>query len=218
MLKRIVKFIRKSFLKTPGRNLILTGVVLILLGTSLKFVHSWMTNVPVTKPQNSVFAKNISIPNAKINAPITLGGFIDGRWILSEKSVLMLPQDKESQNNFSLILYAHNRPGLFANLKKVTIGDRVFIENEKNERLVYEVYSKETVKTRQVDKVQSSNPNTLILFTCNGLFDQSRLLVKAKKFPVFNKSQSSLWQGHNSPYGGWIISSSIGKVYYPRPN
>jgi LPXTG-site transpeptidase (sortase) family protein len=183
MLKvKKIKTILKKINTTPGGKLILAGVILLLVSTGYQTLSLIPKNSPkATATEESAFqAKKIIIPKAKINASITQGGFVDGQWILSDNSVLIVTQDEGQKGTFSAILYAHNRPELFANLKKVSLKDKIIIENEKNEQIVYEVYSKESVRAKEVDKIQSSDPNSLILFTCNGLFDQSRLLVKAR--------------------------------------
>ena len=118
--------------------------------------------------------------SANINSVITQGGHNNNKWILSDTSVLYLPTSNKPAEGGNTVLYAHNRKNLFGNLKYLKKGDYVIVENEANDTFVYRVYEKEEIKPSQTEKINTNISDTLTLFTCDGAFDQKRLVIKAK--------------------------------------
>jgi LPXTG-site transpeptidase (sortase) family protein len=169
----------------PAGVLILAGILLILAGNIL----SWSNNLGnifqplLAKEKEDSFyflPQTIFIPSISLKAPIKIGGIAGGQWILRTDSVMVMSPSGHPWEDKSLILYAHKRKGLFLDLKNLAIGDKIVLEGLSGKSFVYEVVSKEDTKPDQVSKLQSDTANTLALFTCDGLFDESRFIVKAK--------------------------------------
>lgn len=175
MLKRnrVKKFIKK-FKTKPGEIFILAGFVLVVISSL------WKVSLAAPKSPSYTQTARIAIPSLNVNLPVKEGGIVDGRWILSEDSVMLLPESSKPGEGYNTVLYAHNKPHLFANLKNIQAGDQIIIENQEGNKFSYEVYSLEYVNPQEIDKIKSEVPNSLTLFTCNGFFDQQRLVVKAK--------------------------------------
>ncbi len=125
--------------------------------------------------------RQITIPTIDIKVAVTPGGIDQGNWILSEDKALFLPSSGLLGEGFNTIIYAHKREGLFVNLKKVTLGDKIWLEDQTGKSFIYKVYSVENIDPTNLEKLKSKTPNNLTLFTCDGWFDQSRLMVKAKR-------------------------------------
>ena len=124
--------------------------------------------------------KSISIPKGNIYVQVTAGGYKGNKWILADNYVLYLPTSGKLGEGKNTILYAHNRKGLFGNLKKAKIGDLVILGDANGKMYNYSVYSIEYIKPYQVEKINTNAKDTVTLFTCDGWFDQMRLVVKAK--------------------------------------
>jgi len=177
-LKKTIKKLRL----TPAVSLILAGVFLMTISfgcqiknalqqNALKKAHAAETNYQI---------KNISIPSLSINLPVKKGGIVSGQWILNDNSAMVLPESDQPGDAKNTIIYAHNKPNLFANLKNTQVNDQIILESENGQQLTYQISSLENAQPEEVQKLQSEEPNTLILFTCDGPFDQSRLIIKAK--------------------------------------
>ena len=61
--------------------------------------------------------------------------------------------------------------------KKCSITYRILLIYGKT--YIYKVYSLEYIKPSQIEKIDTNKKNTITLFTCDGWFDEKRLVVKA---------------------------------------
>ena len=121
----------------------------------------------------------ITATTANIDTPVSIGGFENGKWILSNRNALFLPTSKMLGEGGNTILYAHKRKGLFGALKNLSIGDVVVLMDLNGKKYKFMVYNKEDIKPAKMDKIETNKSNTLTLFTCDGWFDENRLVVKA---------------------------------------
>lgn len=169
-------------------------LLLIAFGIITSFYGVFKSS-PYTKPNLSgskdqsgqlVFNPgHISIPKIGVNIDIIPGGVAKGNWLLADDRVMYLPTSGRLGQGFNTILYAHKRKNLFENLKNISIGDLIVVEDKQGRKFSYRVYEKKDIKPEQAEELISDQSNNLTLFTCNGIFDQYRLLVKAK-FEKFN--------------------------------
>lgn len=165
------------------------GILFITIGAFL-LVRYQSLSLPLSKSDKDSFASEsiggpswpqwISIPNSKINAQIAAGGYKEGKWILDKDFVLYLPTSGKLGEGGNTVLYAHSRERLFGNLKKASIGDIVILGDANGKMHNYTIYSMEYIKPYQVEKIETNKKDTITLFTCNGWFDEKRLVVKAK--------------------------------------
>lgn len=183
MKRKIKYYLRKMKTRTGQISIRLLIIIGLILLTISLFWHIARYFSPQTKAseKNQLYsqAKQISIPSININTLIAQGGIENGSWILSDDSVLVLPASGKPGEGFNTIIYAHNRPALFSDLEKIKLGDQIFIKNQKGRQFVYKVFSFEYIKPEDLNKIRSDIPDTLTLFTCDGPFDQARLIVKA---------------------------------------
>lgn len=188
---------------------LLIGIILVSLGTVINIFpkdpspkHPSKIASPVNigrqaKPQR------VAIPTLGINIPISEGGVVNGEWILSETTVLFLPTSGSLGEGYNTILYAHKRSGLFLNLKNIKRGAEIFIQDTNGQNFTYRVYFIERVKASEVSKLKSGIKDTLTLFTCDGLFDELRLIVKAKlAADIISPSPEDI-SGTNRPGSVW---------------
>lgn len=168
----------------PEKMLIISGLVLLIFASSLKAVNVYKKGLVEAKANQEFFfsghAAHINIPQIKLNANIKSGGIIDNQWLISDNDVMVLPLTGKPGEGFNTILYAHNQEELFANLKNLSIDDKIFIQNQLGQTFTYNVYFKAVIDPNQVEKIYSNMPNIITLFTCDGGFDQSRLIIRAQ--------------------------------------
>ena len=108
--------------------------------------------------------------------PITEGYISGNEWTLFEDKVSWLATSS-TPGRGNTILYAHNKKNLFGPLKKIKIGDLIIIEGQ-GKIYEYSVSEIRKVLPNEVDAILSPQ-NQLTLYTCDGSFDQKRLIVIA---------------------------------------
>ncbi|KKQ96680.1 MAG: hypothetical protein A3C27_03015 [Candidatus Levybacteria bacterium RIFCSPHIGHO2_02_FULL_39_36] len=166
-------------------KLIALGFLLFLLGT-INHVQIFVNSVFLSykeapkKELSAEYPVSISIPSVKIKALVEQGGIVNREWILSDKKALYLPTSGRIGEGYNTIFYAHNRENLFGNLKKVKKDDLVLIKNQTGKDFTYKVYFVASIDPRDIKKLYSEEKDIITLFTCDGWFDQERLLVRAK--------------------------------------
>lgn len=121
----------------------------------------------------------IKIPSINLAAPIEVGGLEKGRWLLSEEAALFLPTSGRPGEGFNTVLYAHKRPHLFGGLGYLGVGSEIEVETADGQTFHYKVIEVKTVKAGAVEEIKSGEPDTLTLFTCDGVLDTERLVVRA---------------------------------------
>lgn len=160
--------------------LTLFGVILILVSLGLSLLNPFSDTLAKSNYSNSKVVE-VMIPFVYINSPVVKGGVKGGKWMLSNNHVMSI------QNNGNFILYAHNKKGLFKNLKDVSLEDLVIVKKQDGNIYTYKIYSIEKIDPSDVEKVYSNNKNVLILYTCTGLFDTKRLVLKANPITSFDR-------------------------------
>ncbi len=202
MVKRINKLINKSFKKAlklkktfVKQKLIITpkilffgGLVIFLSFSLLNFKKNLSplspSPFPNPSPSLSIEAQyslpaEINIPRFKLNLPVQPGGFKEDNWILLENAVMFLDTSGLPGEGYNTVLYGHNYLNLLQNLKYLKTGDQIIVKTQNEKEFVYEVRELKKAKPSEVWQLKSETPNTLTLFTCQGAFDQERLIVKA---------------------------------------
>ncbi len=169
--------------------LIIFGILLFSLGTlgHIKiFFNSLVLNFK-EQPHVEISVNNpdsISIPSVGLNLQVIQGGIKNREWILSDDKALYLPTSGKIGEGYNTIIYAHSREKLFGNLEKIKVGDVINISDSKGQKFGYSVFSIESVDPTDIDKLYSQEKDIVTLFTCDGWFDEKRLLVRAKLFNI----------------------------------
>lgn len=160
----LVKFYPVHFFK-PDRALA-TNVLVSPVSEPLK---------PFIEPK-AIPPTNISISSISLSLTIGPAVITNNIWTLYDDKVSWLTTSK-ALGFGNTILYAHNRDHLFGSLKKLNIGDEIKVTAQ-NKSFVYVVSEKRKILPTDVDAILSDR-NQLTLYTCDGAFDQKRLIVIA---------------------------------------
>ncbi|CAN5318216.1 hypothetical protein BH10PAT1_BH10PAT1_4010 [soil metagenome] len=132
------------------------------------------------KTQNSVTVvssspSNIKITKLNLDLAISPSVVKGNDWELFDDRVAWL-STSSLPGKGNTILYAHDRVGLFGNLNKLKIGDEIDVYADK--WITYKVTEIHAVFPTDINSILS-NKNRLTLYTCEGSFDQKRLVVYA---------------------------------------
>ena len=84
------------------------------------------------------------------------------------------------------VVYGHNKKVIFGNLPYLSLGQKIYIKTKDDKIHIYEAYKKDFVSPDKIDLVSPTDHEELTIFTCWGVFDSQRVVIKAR--PDFSSS------------------------------
>lgn len=134
------------------------------------------------KTNRLVPPNRVLLPSLGIDLPVKEAKVINGYWQVFPDSAgfglgSAYPGDQGNQ-----VIFAHARQGLFADLPKLNLNDRIYVLTG-SEWYQYNVVAKKEVYPNQVEVIKPTSDETLTLYTCSGFADKKRLIVVAKRTP-----------------------------------
>ena len=168
-------------------------VVLGALLMSLWGVHRYFYNRSISlsdailagyakEPATRPFPIHITI-GATISLPVVEAGKADGTWAISQTSANHVRESAVPGTPGNSIIYAHNAFNLFGRLDKVVVGDEVAIRTTDGELHRYTVKSTQWVTPGHTELLAPTTAETLTLYTCGGVLDSLRIVVRAVPVP-----------------------------------
>ncbi len=130
--------------------------------------------------ENYKLPEEILIPSIGIDLPVDVGEIKDGVWQISYNHPTFLNSSARPGSGGNIVIYGHNKKAIFGNLPFLSLGQKIYIKTTTNKVYVYEVYKKESVNPDRVDLVSPTDNEELTIYTCWGLFDTQRIIIKAK--------------------------------------
>lgn len=138
-----------------------------------------VTRVPgpmMSTPSTKLPPTEVKIDIIKIDLPVA-AGLVDGNtWDLYDDKIAWLATSAVPGEG-NVILYGHDRRGLFGDLYKLQPGDTISVKVG-GLWVNYKVTELHRVLPTDVNSI-ISNQNRLTMYTCDGTFDQKRLVVYA---------------------------------------
>ncbi len=119
---------------------------------------------------------DIRIPKLSLEIAVSPSVIENNVWQMFDDRVAWL-STSSIPGSGNTILYAHDRTGLFGNLYELKISDEIDIYN--GSWKTYKVVEIHGVTPTDINAVFGSE-NRLTLYTCEGTFDEKRLVVYAK--------------------------------------
>lgn len=178
---------KELFITVPARLAIVS-----LAGFLLVFVSSWWLLYSQTvlsfKAAPIVVANaelrgatpiNVSIADVQIDLQVTPTAIIDGIWQVPDGSAAYLESSARPKEDGNIVIYAHNKKSLFGPLRTVKVGATVDLTADDGATYSYTVTEIRVVKPENVGEVLPTDHEVLTLYTCTGLFDSLRLVIKA---------------------------------------
>lgn len=167
--------------------LLITGILLIVFGgynyykiRTLSFTKAPPTATLQGSTLKGALPVQITIPSIKIDEPVDTGMIKDGVWQISYNHPTFLDSSARPGEGGNVVIYGHNKKVIFGNLPYLSLGQKILIKTADGKIHTYEVYKKEFVKPDRVDLVSPTDHEELTIYTCWGLFDSQRVVVKAK--------------------------------------
>jgi LPXTG-site transpeptidase (sortase) family protein len=122
----------------------------------------------------------IIIPSIQIDLTVEPGQIKDGVWLISESNATFLNTSATPGSGGNTVIYGHNKKAIFGNLPYLSLGQKIIIKTKSGKMYTYEAYQKDFVGADRVDLVSPTNKEELTIYTCWGLFDSQRVVLKAK--------------------------------------
>lgn len=165
--------------------LALAGFALSLLAIFFYFysqtVLSFKVSPTVVGPAHlrNAYPVNIAIENVGIDVSIIPANIKDGIWQMSDNSATYLENSARPAEGGNVIIYAHNKKQLFAPLHQIKVGNSIVLTTANGTNYEYKVEEIKVVDPSAIEEVVPTNYEVLTVYTCTGLFDSKRLIVKA---------------------------------------
>lgn len=155
--------------------------------SSLATLYS-LYNSPIRVPEKnfiSIFKDletpiRIIIPSVSIDIPVKTAKITNGYWEIFNNEASYGSGTAPPGSIGNTVIFAHTRDGLFANLKKLKIQNKIYVFT-KSKWFTYEVKNIHEVLPNDISVIQNYNDETLTLFTCTGFLDSKRLIVTSKR-------------------------------------
>jgi LPXTG-site transpeptidase (sortase) family protein len=130
--------------------------------------------------QNLDIPVEVIIPSIKIDLAVEPGQIKDGVWQISEGKATYLNTSAVPGSGGNTVIYGHNKKVIFGNLPYLSIGQKIVVKTKSGRILNYVADQKYFVGPDRVDLVSPSANEELTIYTCYGLFDSQRVVIKAK--------------------------------------
>lgn len=179
---------RKKAIKIKASLILVgfVGVLLFLLGAYIKYqkyILSFNESPPevITTNKRAAVPANIIISSANIDLSVEESDIVDGVWEISETGASFLSSSARPGEMGNIVIYGHNKKKLFGNLiNKNLIGQIIQIRSEDGTFYEYKISNVKTVSPTNIEDVLPTDGETLTLYTCTGILDSKRLIIKAE--------------------------------------
>ncbi|KKU10294.1 MAG: Peptidase C60 sortase A and B [Candidatus Woesebacteria bacterium GW2011_GWB1_45_5] len=185
LLSRVLKTSRKHIKRLNQRPLLLLflGLFIFFVGASNYYrVRILSFN---NAPSGAVVSADdppvqITIPSIDIDIPVEPASIKDGVWEISYKNATFLNTSGTPESGGNIVVYGHNKKAIFGNLPYLSLGQKIIVKTQNGKTYEYEAYQKDFVGPDRVDLVSPTTYEELTIYTCWGLFDSQRVVIKAK--------------------------------------
>jgi LPXTG-site transpeptidase (sortase) family protein len=136
-------------------------------------------SVPFVKIDEPGKPKRLVVPSLQMGLPIVTVPMKNGTWPV-EEGVANFAEESSAFNGESgnSVLFGHNKPDAFRPMAQLKKGDVVYVQTSQYQ-FTYEVSEISTTSPKNVDVMKPGDGYELTLITCNGFFDEKRLIIKA---------------------------------------
>lgn len=142
-----------------------------------------LTRSPVSAFEFVQEPNHIIIPSLHLSLPVITSQLSYNTWEVSPVYASFGQFTALPGTAGNTVIFAHARPGLFINLPQLKVGDIIMVYT-KLDSFSYRVEDTFTVKPEEVEVILSDEKYELTLFTCTGVGDVNRYVVKATLIPT----------------------------------
>ncbi|MEP7167557.1 MAG: sortase [Candidatus Woesebacteria bacterium] len=114
-----------------------------------------------------------------VDAPIEPMALVGSSWAISPDKVSFLTQSKRPGEAGNIILYGHNTRQILGNIRALKGHETIILTTGDGKEHSYTVSQMKEVDPSDVSWLQPTDTETLTMYTCSGLLDSKRFLVRA---------------------------------------
>lgn len=168
-----------------AKRVLLTFIALFLILLSGGYrLHSYRVLSFSKQPEqtdstNTNIPTYISIEAGDINLAVESYTISDGTWHISPDKAVHMNESARIGDQSNIVIYAHNKPHLFGNLKHIQTGDRIVLTDSNGIHKSYIVNNTSVVSPNDISVIEPTDTELLTLYTCTGFADSKRLVVTA---------------------------------------
>ncbi len=185
--KAIFKKRRLGKKQRKGWYLIITGLFLlgiVIFSYLLNFFSnsfSGFSDFSSSLRSEGVYPVEVFVPRLLTKVAVVKSVVKNGKWPILSKSVSYLIGSDYLDNEGNTVIYGHNRKNLFGFLKNLKIEDIVEVKGSDGKIYSYKVIKSFIVKPDRIEVLNWEEGYNLTLYTCEGIFDRQRLVIKARR-------------------------------------
>ncbi len=171
-----------------GVSLLTLGAIIILIASIawLRYDQAIRLQAAVADQSASAASSRSQVPKpVRIIAPGKIDialepQVVDGtRTTVSPNAGSYLANGVRPGQGGNVIIYGHNKKEIFGHLSQLKVGDSVQVRTEDGRMWNYVITERAVVDQTDTTLLQPQNGEMLTLYTCSGLFDSKRLVVRA---------------------------------------
>lgn len=114
-----------------------------------------------------------------VDAGLAPGVYQNGHWTVDVAQATYLEQSARPGENGNIILYGHNKREILGNIRALKGGELITLTTTDGKEHQYKVATMKEVSPTDTDWLEPTDQEVLTLYTCAGLMDAQRFLVRA---------------------------------------
>ena len=146
---------------------------------SLALSRGQATQILHAEPKAAPLPVHIFIP-WNSNVDIEPLSFTNGEWQISDTKATYLLGSARPGEQGNIIIYGHNKREILGNIRALKGGEPITIRTDDGKDHVYLVKRTQEVSPNDISLLAPTTTEVLTLYTCSGLLDSQRFLVRAE--------------------------------------
>lgn len=140
-------------------------------------VQSYLSQPSIVQ-QNPNYPTHITIPWF-IDVDITPQIYQNGSWTISPTEASYLTASALPGESGNIIIYGHNKRSILGNLRALKRYEKITLTLSDGTTKIYQVKSMQQVSPSQTKLLEPTTEEVLTLYTCAGIMDSQRFVVRA---------------------------------------
>lgn len=160
----------------------LWGVHRYFYARSMSLSDAVLAAYKAQRPASTAYPIHMTIAGIT-SVPIVEAGKQNGVWTVSGTSANHVIQSAVPGESGNIVIYGHNLNTIFGYLMNVKVGDVVDLRTTEGSLHRYKVTETRYVDPSQTQLLAPTKTEALTLYTCTGLLDSLRFVVRAVPMP-----------------------------------
>jgi len=167
-------------------GLIVAGVGMMGVGVGHRYLYQRSLSL-----QKEILASNQTLATNKvipvrlkiwdmINIPVEAVPLNHNQWLISETGATYLAESAGIGEPGNMIIYGHNKREILGNIRVLKGGEKFTIGGSDGKQYQYQVSWVREVDPNETRWLQPTTTHALTIFTCSGLMDSRRFIVRAE--------------------------------------